>query len=303
MSRRLLAVLGATLGLALVFARPASADKKTDPAKSEPFFHQFLVPGDPLDDRILAQEGRIAQDPNSAALRNDFGNMLAQRRFPKEARAEYRKALKLDPNFYLAAYNLGMLEETEGNVAAAMSAYKEAIDRRRGFPPAHFRLGHLYEMLSRNDEAVQEYARAIWIDSAMRDPRFNPLVVESRLMDQASLANYERDLARGSLAKSAVYVEPPKPKPVATDRPLDSEDVAADDAGPQTIETGKSAPQRGSRAPAPGPGRATAPPRATVRPGRANVVPRPAQAEPPPAPTPVPAEAPPPPEPEPEPQI
>ena len=287
------------LGSAALRADDKKAPKPT-PTPEQPFFHQFLVYGDPMDDRLLAQEKKVEQDPNSASLRNDYGNLLALRRFPKEARAEYKKALKLDPKYFIAAYNLGMLEETEGNVAAAMSAYKQAIDIRRGFPPAHFRLGLLYEAQSRDEDAVAEYAKAIWIDPYMRDPHFNPLVVETRLMDQASLANYSRDIARSSMKNSAEWVEPPpKLKPVAVDHPLDADEVATEEAGPQTIETSKSAPAApGSRSP--GAARSNAPPRQVVRPGRPGA--RPAEAAPPPVPTPVPAEAPPPPEPEPEPQ-
>ena len=134
--RRKIPVFAAALLAAGALA--SAAAKK--PESKEPFFHQFLIPGDPLDDNLLAQEKRVAEDPESAALRNDFGNLLAERRFPKEARAEYRKALELDKTFFLAAYNLGLMEETEGRVDAAISAYREAIDRRRGFPQAHFRL-------------------------------------------------------------------------------------------------------------------------------------------------------------------
>jgi len=279
----------------LLLPRRAAADKKSDKSPSEPFYHQFLIPGYPPDEKLLAQERLVAANPESAPLRNDFGNLLAERRFPKEARAEYKKALQLDRKFFLAAYNLGLLEETEGRVSAAISSYKEAIDRRRGFPPAHFRLGFLYEKLSRDDEAIQEYAKAIWIDNAMRDPRVNPLVVESRLMDQVSLYNYSRDLARAAMPRALGYVNVARLRPVPVDRTLDTEEVV-EEAGPQTIETRKTGPPPGVRSPIPGPGRAPVMPRPqAIRPGRREMPPSP-------APTPIPEEAPPPTEPEPEPQ-
>jgi tetratricopeptide (TPR) repeat protein len=262
---------------------------------AEPFFHQFLIPGDPLDEKLLEQEKRVAENPNSAPLRNDFGNLLAERRFPKEARAEYKKALQLDPHFFLAAYNLGMMEEIEGRTSKAISAYREAIDRRRGFPPAHFRLGRLYEKQGRNDEAIEEYAKAIRINNAMRDPRYNPLVVDSRLIDQASMLNYSRDIARAALAKSAEYVEVVRFRPVPVDRPLDTGELV-EEAGPQTIETRKTAPPALNRAPP------MATPARPARPGRREVAPRPETAPLPPGPTPVPAEPVPTPAPEPEPE-
>jgi tetratricopeptide (TPR) repeat protein len=287
----------ALLAAALVVAisSPAADGEES----SGPFFHQFLAPGDPLDERLLAQEKLVAENPDSAPLHNDFGNLLAERRFAKEARAEYNKALQLDSNFFIAAYNLGLLEETEGRASAAMSAYRVAIERRRGFPPAHFRLGRLYEKSGRIDDAVQEYAKAIRIDDSMRNPRRNPLVVDSRLMDQASLVNYPRDIARATLASELGYVEVARLRPVPVDRTLDSEEIV-EEAGPQTIETRGAPPPAGNRAPpmaAPGRPPTTRPPN---RAGRRDIVPRPV--EPAPVPAPIPAEPVAPPEPDPEPE-
>jgi tetratricopeptide (TPR) repeat protein len=286
------ALLAAAFGL--VISGPAAGVE--DPA--EPFFHQFLTPGDPFDERLLAQEKLVAANPDSAALRNDFGNLLTERRFAKEARAEYQKALQLDPKFFIAAYNLGLLEETEGRVSAAMSAYREAIERRRGFPPAHFRLGRLYEKTGRIDDAIQEYAKAIRIDDTMRNPRRNPLVVDSRLIDQASLYNYPRDIARATLPELG-YVDAVRLRPVPVDRTLDANEVV-EETGPQTIDTKASSPPAGNRAPpmaAPGRPPTTRPPRGVTR---RDIAPRPA--EPAAVPTPVRIENVPPPEPDPEPQ-
>ncbi|MGH9366647.1 MAG: tetratricopeptide repeat protein, partial [Thermoanaerobaculia bacterium] len=233
----------ARLAVAFVLLAPGmvAGQQMPEGKPEEPFFHQFLIPGDPLDEKLLEQEKRVAANGSSAALRNDFGNLLAERRFPKEARAEYKKALELDPHFFLAAYNLGMMEETEGRISAAISAYREAIDRRPGFPPAHFRLGRVYEKLGRRDDAIQAYAKAIRINEAMRDPRWNPLVVDSQLIDQASLVNYPRELARAAERHDAGYVDEARFLSMPADRPLDADEVV-EEAGPQTIEPSRTAP-------------------------------------------------------------
>ena len=282
------------LAACLLGVLAAASPKASDSKSQEPFFHQFLVPGDPLDENLLAQEKRVEENPSSAALRNDFGNLLAERRFPKEARAEYKKALDLDPAFFLAAYNLGLMEETEGRVSDAISAYKEAIHRRRGFPPAHFRLGRLYEKLGRNDEAVEEYAKAIRIDESLRDPRKNPLVIDSRLMDRASAVNYERDIARATQKRGDEYVDATRFRPIPVSRPLESQEAGPEEAGPQTIEAPRSGGAGAARAPA----ARTRP--TPVRPGRQPNMRLP---EPTPVPPPVPIEPTPEPEPEPEPQL
>ncbi|MDQ5872277.1 MAG: hypothetical protein M3547_08760, partial [Acidobacteriota bacterium] len=101
------AVVGVTAALA--------ADQKN----GEPFYRKYLVAGNPLDERILEEERRVNAEPDSADLRNDFGNLLAARRFVEDARMQYEKALELDKSHFLAAYNLGLLWETEGKPTRA----------------------------------------------------------------------------------------------------------------------------------------------------------------------------------------
>ncbi|HTO86667.1 MAG TPA: tetratricopeptide repeat protein [Thermoanaerobaculia bacterium] len=281
-------IAGAAVAATMAFWLTATVSgKEKDKEKSaQPFFHQFLIAGDPLDERLLEQEKRVNEHPDSPALRNDFGNLLVERRFPKEARAEYKKALKLDPHFFLAAYNLGMLEEIQGRVSQAISAYQQAIKIRPGFPPAHFRLGRLYEKQGRDDDAIPEYAKALRINSALRDPRYNPLIIDSTLIDRASMLNYPTDVARAAFPRQAEYTEVIRFRTVAVDRPLNAEEVV-EEAGPQTIETSKSAPPAPNRAPPmPTPSRSTG----TARPAFPR--PAPAPAAPPatgqPAPTPAP---------------
>src|SRR6266567_3585779 len=96
----------------------SAGEKKND----EPFYRRYLVPGNPLDEKIKEQEQRAAADPKSADLRNDFGNLLAARRFPREAQEQYRMAMKLDRHHYLAPYNLGLLYETQGDPGKAIGA-------------------------------------------------------------------------------------------------------------------------------------------------------------------------------------
>ena len=60
------------------------------------------------------------------------------------------------------------------------------MDRNRGFPPARFRLGRLFEKRRWNSRAIAEYARALQIDPEMRDPRRNPLgfnVIDSEIFN------------------------------------------------------------------------------------------------------------------------
>jgi hypothetical protein len=221
----------------------------------EPFYRRYLVAGNSLDDKILEQEKRVKADPSSANLRNDFGNLLAARRFPREAREQYETAMKLDRHHFLAPYNLGLLFETTGDTGRAIGAYEKSVDRNRGFPPARFRLGRLYEKRGWKGRAIEQYARALQIDPGMRDPRRNPLVVDSLLLDRVSLENYPRDLAAASMTAGALYADS-RLRKLPLDRTLSSGDVLpaspeAPAAGPTPIRV--IAPSTAPRRPDPAP--------------------------------------------------
>jgi hypothetical protein len=222
------------LALACVAASASGSESEGANKQTTPFYRKYLVPGNRLDDRILEQESRVEASPDDASLRNDFGNLLAERRFPNEAAQQYEIAAKLDKTNFISLYNLGLLRETEGQIAKAIGAYQKSIDRKRGFPQAHFRLGRLYERTGRGQDAVTEYAKAMWIDPAMRDPHRNPLIIDSELIYQASLLNYARDLSSASMNKESVYVEERRFRAMPVDRALTSQEASAQD----DLETG-----------------------------------------------------------------
>ena len=215
------------LSVAPLGALAADSKDSKKPVEKPPFYRKYLVAGDPLDNRIVEQEKRVEAAPDDAELRNDFGNLLAARRFPVQAAEQYEKALRLDKHNFISAYNLGLLYESVGKTGRAIDAYKRSIARKPGFPPSHFRLGRLYERRGDPRDAVEQYAEAMRIDPAMRDPRRNPLVVDSGLIYEASLINYERDLATISVKRDDVFFDEARFRKVPLDRPLSSEDITA----------------------------------------------------------------------------
>jgi tetratricopeptide (TPR) repeat protein len=215
----------------------------------EPFYRKYLVAGNALDERILEQERLVAAQPDSADLRNDFGNLLAERRFVEDAQRQYERALELDRSHFLAAYNLGLLWESAGKPNRAVGAYRKSIARKPGFPASHFHLGRLYEQRGWDGLAVKEYAKALRIDPRMRDPRVNPLIVDTRLLDRVSLENYSRDMASAAMAVDQAWADAARLRRVPTDRPLASSDVE-DLAAPEpvdatvTVQPGQTRPQQ-----------------------------------------------------------
>jgi hypothetical protein len=307
--------------LVLAAAGAAAQTNETPEAKPAPkptpapFYEKYLIHGNALDDQISEQEKRIQASPDDANLRTDFGNLLAMRRFPDQAAEQYEMAAKLDKTNFVALYNLGLLYETQGKYHSAISAYKRSIARKAGFPPSRFHLGLLYEKQNDLDAAVAEYALALQIDPNMRDPRRNPLVVQTELMYQASLANYPHDRAVASMKTDAVFFEEGKFRHVPVDRALASQEVATGDEDaeppPREVGPGNAAgtaegttppARRGNRVfpappPAEGVGPGTRPRSTSTGPARTPRATRPQPQAPQVAPTPAPA---PPPEEQPE---
>ena len=272
MTRWLVAgAVAATAALGLLKGQDATVAAPPAPKSVEdPFYRKYLIYGNPLDDEIAAMEKRVEASPNDANLHNDFGNLLVLRRFPEQAEEQYELAAKLDSHNYISYYNLGLLRETLNDVSGAISAYKKSISRKPGFPPSRFRLGRLYETTNKLEDAVKQYAKALWIDPSMRDPKRNPLVIDSDLMYRASLENYERDMARATLDRDLSFHEEPSFHHVPVDRALSSTDVRDSD------ETAEPAPRDvgpGSGVPA-SPGTGTRRPRTTPPPD-APMLPRP----------------------------
>ena len=283
-----------------VFARFAK-HHKDQPYEAEPFYRKYLVPGNALDDRITEEESRVNADPDNANLRNDFGNLLAQRRFVEDARTQYERALDADSSHFLAAYNLGLLWETEGKYSKAASAYRKSISRKPGFPASHFHLGRLYEMRGMDGLAVKEYAKAFRLDPQMRDPSHNPLIIDTRLLERASLVNYPRDIAVAAMNENQAYADETRFRDVPVDRPLTSSDIEdpsepvdATVSAPVTPKAPASLPARpGQTRPQGGPGvpagtQPLPPGVQPLPPGTPPLLPAGAPPPPPPLPTPIP---------------
>jgi len=291
-----------------VAAVPVEAPKTKKKREGADFYTPYLSSTDAVDQAITDLTARVAARPDEPGLHNDLGNLLARRGFAREAVEQYRAASKLDREFFLADYNEGLLWEKEGRVAPAIAAYQRSIRRKPGFPLSRFHLGFLYEKEGRNSRAVGEYAKALRIDPSLRWPARNPLVVQTRLLYRASLANYDRDLAGASLAGDAEFADHAvwqrlQPQvPVNTSELEPESDLGADETAPAAPATGRPAvaPIIGGKAGAGG--RPVDPRRQQLidqfrrsRPGRPNPAPSRTIVPPPPAPPP-PAAVPPPPE-------
>jgi hypothetical protein len=128
-------------------------------------------------------------------------------------------------------------------VSEAISAYEKSIDRNRGFPPARFRLGRLFEKRGRSKAAVDQYARALEIDPEMREVRRNPLAADTRLMDRVSLSNYNKDVARVAIKTDTAFADD-RFRRIATDRPIFANELV-DPPEPEPVDSTRAPASRG----------------------------------------------------------
>ena len=52
------------------------------------------------------------------------------------ARLAFRRAIELEPNFYLPHYNLARIAERDGRWAAALDSYAHTLELAPGYEPA-----------------------------------------------------------------------------------------------------------------------------------------------------------------------
>ena len=89
------------------------------------------------------------------------GNKAYKRGDLEKASDYYLKAVQFDQEFYLAFYQLGVLEKKMGNSDEAISYFNKAIKIKPDFHKAWFTLGTSYEVDNNLDSAIVKYIKAI----------------------------------------------------------------------------------------------------------------------------------------------
>ncbi|HKW98595.1 MAG TPA: tetratricopeptide repeat protein [Bryobacteraceae bacterium] len=100
-----------------------------DPADSRELFARIRAL------KTQAAESGKADDLNAEGLR-----LMAQEHLD-EALAAFRRALEQNPEFAVAAYNMGVVLAHQNKMREAAAAFRQAIQLRPGFSAAHFGLG------------------------------------------------------------------------------------------------------------------------------------------------------------------
>jgi tetratricopeptide (TPR) repeat protein len=114
--------------------------------------------------------------------------------------AKYREAIRLNADYALAHYNLGVALGRKGDTDGEIAAYREAIRAKPDFAEAHYNLGLALRDKGDWDGAVAEYREAMRLDPnfASSHGHFNFGVALGRKGDvDGEIAEYREALEDG----------------------------------------------------------------------------------------------------------
>jgi len=90
-----------------------------------------------------------------------------------EAAADYRKVLVYNPRNKFAYYNLGVIEQTQGDAGSAESNYRIALTIDPDFVPALFNLAILRTAEGGGRESIDLYQHVIQVDASYAAAHLN----------------------------------------------------------------------------------------------------------------------------------
>jgi tetratricopeptide (TPR) repeat protein len=188
------------------------------------FYAKYLTAGNPLDDQIRSALTALRNNPHSAPLHNQLGQLLSLKGFPKDAELEFERAVNEDRQFYPAWYNLALIRSARSDYMGARIAFGRVLHYKPGHSAALFQMGLMEERRGDNDAAIADYAKAFSINHALLDVKVNPQILDSKLVAYALIKAYPNEHTRESMlfqgtpagyAQPGNTVSPPAPSPVA----------------------------------------------------------------------------------------
>jgi protein O-mannosyl-transferase len=119
-----------------------------------------------LEEAIAQYREALRIDPDLAGPCCNLGNAFLQEGRPEEAIAQYREALRIDPAFVEAHNNLGLALFRQGRTEGAIAQYRACLQLQPAYVDALNGLGLAFFQQGRTGEAIVEYREALRIDAA-----------------------------------------------------------------------------------------------------------------------------------------
>ncbi len=126
-------------------------------------------------------------NPDYVAAHNNLGTLLGEMGRKEDAEAEYREALRINSNYAAVHINLGVLLGNVGRKEDAEAEYRESLRINPDFAEAHNNLGNLLKEMGRKEDAEAEYRDALRInpDSAEAHGNLGILYSETGKKEEA----------------------------------------------------------------------------------------------------------------------
>ena len=152
----------------------------------------------------LLRQSLVMAPKNSEAFRL-LGVTFAFKKDFQEALKALDKAIKLDPNHWLAHSNRGNVLKDLNQFNAALKSYEKTIALQPNYAEAYNNIGNLLQDLNRHQEAVDYYQRAIALQPNYAEAYSNKGNALSRLnLLDFALADYEKAMALGDESEPAL---------------------------------------------------------------------------------------------------
>ena len=120
-------------------------------------------------DAVAQYRKALKINPDYKVARMNLGIVLFDTGAKAEAIAQYREALKLDPDYAEARYNLGVDLFAGGEKEEAVAQYRKALESNPDYVEARYNLGNALLQLGKVEEAIAQYRQAL--ETAPNDAR------------------------------------------------------------------------------------------------------------------------------------
>src|SRR3989304_949053 len=106
----------------------------------------------------------VAKAPMSARAHDKLGLAYMGIKKYELALEEFNKTLEINPRYYLAYYNAGVIYQLQGDLERARWAYEESLKISPGYFRSYYNVGIVYKKIGALDKAVSSYEKAIALD-------------------------------------------------------------------------------------------------------------------------------------------
>ena len=106
----------------------------------------------------------VVKSPLSARAHDNLGLAWMGIKKYDLALDEFNKTLDINPQYYLAYYNAGVIYQLQGDLERAKWAYEESLKISPGYFRSYYNAGIVYKKMGALDKAIASYEKAIALD-------------------------------------------------------------------------------------------------------------------------------------------